>query len=129
MTYVDGFVLPVPQDKIDTYREMAQGAGAIWMEHGALAYKECVIEDAEPKMHDGAPEGFTLARFGDIANAQSGETVVFAFITYKSRAHRDEVNAKVMADPRMAEGCGGGTEMPFDPSRMAYAGFKAIVDL
>jgi uncharacterized protein YbaA (DUF1428 family) len=128
MTYVDGFVLPVPEDKIDDYRKMASGAGAIWIEHGALSYKECVIDDAAPAIPEGAPEGFKMARFHDIANAKSGESVVFAFITYKSRDHRDEVNAKVMNDPRMKDGCAG-MEMPFDHTRMAYGGFKAIVDL
>lgn len=125
MTYVDGFVLPVPEDKLDAYREMADSAGKIWIEHGALLYKECVLDDAEPEIPEDAPEACKLTLFRDLAGAKGGETVIFAFITYKSREHRDEVNAKVMADPRMK--CDE-NNMPFDPARMAYGGFKAIVD-
>lgn len=128
MSYVDGFVLPVPEGKIDAYREMAGKAGKIWMEHGALSYKECVLEDAEPEMPEDAPENCKLTPFRDMAGTKAGETVVFAFIVYKSRAHRDEVNEKVMADPRMKEACDK-NNMPFDPSRMTYGGFEAIVDL
>lgn len=128
MSYVDGFVLPVPEGKIEAYREMAEMAGKIWMEHGALSYKECVLEDAEPEMPSDAPEDFKLTPFRNLAAAKSGETVIFAFILYKSRAHRDEVNEKVMADPRMKETCDQ-NNMPFDPSRMAYGGFETLVDL
>jgi uncharacterized protein YbaA (DUF1428 family) len=120
MTYVDGFVLPVPADKIEDYRKMAEPAGAIWMEHGALSYKECVLEDHEDK-------GF-CATFPAAFQTKKNETVVFAFITYNSREHRDQVNAKVMSDKRMGENCTPDT-MPFDVKRMAYGGFKAIVDL
>ncbi len=119
MTYVDGFVVPVPEDKIEAYRAMAARAGAIWMEHGALAYKECVTEDkTEHEFCSSFPKAFS---------PKPGETIIFAYIAYKSRAHRDEVNAKVMADPRM--NCGQAEGMPFDCKRMAYGGFKAIVDL
>lgn len=128
MTYVDGFVLPVPEGKIEAYREMAEKAGKIWMEHGALQYKECVLEDAEPEMPEDAPENCKLTPFPDLAGVKDGETVIFAFIVYKSRKHRDEVNGKVMADPRMKEACDE-NNMPFDPSRMTFGGFKAIVDL
>lgn len=127
MTYVDGFVLPVPENKIDAYREMAGKAGKIWMEHGALSYKECVLEDAKPEMPEGAPESCKITPFTDLAATKDGETVIFAFIVYKSRAHRDEVNEKVMADSRMNEACDM-NNMPFDPSRMTFGGFKAIVD-
>nr|WP_281720730.1 DUF1428 domain-containing protein [Nitrosomonas nitrosa] len=126
MTYVDGFVLPVPEGKIDAYRKMAESAGKIWMEHGALSYKECVLEDAEPEMPEDAPEVCKMTPFRNLARTQDGETVIFAFIVYTSRAHRDEVNKKVMADPRMK--CDE-KNMPFDPSRMTYGGFNAIVDL
>lgn len=128
MTYVDGFVLPVPEGKLEAYRDMAEKAGKIWIEHGALSYKECVLEDAEPEMPEDAPELCKITPFRDLARAKDGETVIFAFITYKSRKHRDEVNKNVMADPRMKEACDE-NNMPFDPSRMSYGGFKAIVDL
>lgn len=123
MSYVDGFVIPLPEDKVDAYREMSAKAGKIWMEHGALAYKECVADDINSEHAKG---------FVEASRAQDGETVVFAYILYKSRAHRDEVNAKVMSDPRMQEMCPGhneDAEMPFDVNRMAFGGFRAIVDL
>ena len=128
MTYVDGFVIPVPEGKLEAYRDMAQKAGPIWMEHGALTYKECVLEDAEPAMPEDTPETCKITPFRVLAGAKEGETVIFAFITYKSRAHRDEVNGKVMADPRMNEACDM-NNIPFDPSRMTFGGFEAIVDL
>ena len=117
--YIDGFVLSVPQEKIERYREMATLACKVWMEHGAVAYCECVGDDMEAK---------DMVSFPQLANAQPGETVVFAWIMYRSREHRDEVNAKVMADPRMNEMCGKDEEMPFDCKRMAYGGFKTIVE-
>lgn len=116
-TYIDGFVLPVPKDKIETYRGIAEKASKIWREHGALDYRECVLEDADAK---------DMVSYPQLAGVKPGETVVFAYIAYKSRAHRDEVNAKVMADPRIHEACNGG-EMPFDCARMAYGGFETIV--
>ena len=119
MSYVDGFVLPVPADKIDQYRRIAQKAGKIWREHGALAYCECVGDDLETKM--GVP-------FPKSAKVKQGETVVFAWIVFKSRAHRDKVNAKVMKDPRMQE-MGDPKDMPFDCKRIVYGGFKAIVEM
>lgn len=123
MTYVDGFVLPLPEGNRERYRTLAEKAGAIWKEHGALSYVECIADDIGGEWKDG---------FFQAARTQPGETVVFAFITYDSRAHRDAVNAKVMADPRMQEICPGQNpeqEMPFDVTRMAYAGFKPIVNL
>lgn len=117
MKYVDGFVLPIARDQLDKYREIAARAGAIWKEHGALEYLECVGEDLEIQDMRGFPE---------MAGCKPGETVVFAWIVYASRAHRDEVNQKVMADPRIKE-LGPG-DMPFDCTRMAYGGFQAIVE-
>lgn len=130
MTYVDGFIVQVPEEKLSQYKQMAEKSGAIWMEHGALSYKECVIDDGEPEMQE-LPEGmpdFKMVRFADLARTKDGETVLLSFITYKSREHRDEVNAKVMKDARMNDVCNPG-DMPFDPSRMAFGGFKSIVDL
>lgn len=120
MSYVDGFVLPVPEGKLDAYRKMSETAGAVWKEHGALAYKECVLEDKS--------ESEYTTTFPAITGLKAGETVIFAYIVYKSREHRDEVNAKVMADPRIKDSCDP-DNMPFDGKRMAYGGFSAFVDL
>lgn len=117
MSYVDGFVLPVPEGKLDAYRALAEKAGKVWKDHGALEYRECVLEDNKTEF--GLP-------FPQIAGVKPGETVIFAYITYRSREHRDEVNAKVMADERMND-CGG-DDMPFDCKRMAYGGFKTLVE-
>lgn len=119
--YVDGFVLPVPTDALDAYREMAAAAGEIWMEYGALAYFEGVGEDMEPDT-----EGVSMRTFPRLAGATADESVVFAFIVFESREHRDTVNAKVMDDPAMDPAEFDG-EMPFDPERMAYGGFDALV--
>jgi len=119
MLYVDGFVLPVPKKNLKAYAKMAGLAGKIWKEHGALEYRECVGEDLNQKM--GLP-------FPKYCKLKSGETVVFAWIVYKSRAHRDRVNAKVMKDPRLTESMQG-KKMPFDMKRMAYGGFEVLVDL
>jgi len=115
--YIDGFVLPVPKEKIETYRGIAEKASRIWREHGAIDYRECVLED---------PNAQTMVAFPQLANVGPDETVVFAYITYNSRAHRDEVNAKVIADPRMNEICDP-NDMPFDCKRIAYGGFTTIV--
>jgi uncharacterized protein YbaA (DUF1428 family) len=117
MPYVDGFVLPVPKRQLQTYRRIAQRAGKLWREHGALEYRECVGDDLKLTM------GIAFPR---MAKAKRGETVCFSWIVYKSRAHRDRVNAKVMKDPRMAKMMS--QPMPFDLSRMAYGGFKVLVD-
>jgi len=117
MSYVDGFVLVVPKKKLAIYKSMARKAGKIWREHGALDYRECVGDDLKVKM--GLP-------FTKLAKTKPGETVVFSYIVYKSRAHRDKVNAKVMADKRL-QGPGMPKEMPFDMKRMAYGGFKTLV--
>jgi uncharacterized protein YbaA (DUF1428 family) len=117
--YVDGFVLPVPKRSLDAYRRMARKAGKIWREHGALEYRECVAEDVKKGEITSFPQSVELKR---------GETVVFAWIVYKSRAHRDRVNAKVMADPRLAEQMDS-KAMPFDTQRMIWGGFDVIVDV
>ncbi len=116
--YVDGFVLAVPQRKLAVYRSMAQKAGKIWREHGALEYRECVSEDKDIKF--GVP-------FPKQMKAKAGEIVVFSWIVYKSRAHRDRVNAKVMKDPRLCEGMDP-KNMPFDCKRMVYGGFDVLVE-
>jgi uncharacterized protein YbaA (DUF1428 family) len=118
MRYVDGYVLPVPKKNVQQYRRIARKAGKIWREHGALEYRECVGDDLNVKFLVPFPRNMKLKR---------GETVVFAWIMFKSRAHRDRVNAKVMKDPRLA-----GMDpkrLPFDPRRMAYGGFKTIIAL
>lgn len=117
MAYVDGFLLPLPKKHLAEYRRIAKKAGRIWRELGALEYRECVGDDLNVKM--GVP-------FPKTIKVKPGETVVFSWIVYKSRAHRDRVNAKVMKDPRLLEMCG--KDMPFDCKRMAYGGFKIIVD-
>jgi uncharacterized protein YbaA (DUF1428 family) len=117
--YVDGYVLPVPKRKVEAYRRMAQSAGRIWRDHGALEFRECVGDDLNVKM--GVP-------FPRRIKVKPGETVAFSWITFKSRAHRDRVNAKVMKDPRMAKMMDP-KAMPFDSKRMLYGGFSVIVDL
>ena len=116
--YVDGYVLPVPKKHLKTYSRMAQKAGKIWREHGALDYKECVGDDLDVKCGVPFPKQIKL---------KPGETVVFAYIVFKSRAHRDRVNAKVMKDPRLADSMSEKT-MPFDAKRMVYGGFTVSVD-
>jgi uncharacterized protein YbaA (DUF1428 family) len=118
MAYVDGFVLPVPRKKLPAYQRMAQKAGRIWQEYGALECRECVGDDLDVKMGRSFPRQLRLKR---------GETVVFSWIVYRSRAHRDQVNAKVMKDPRIASMDPKG--MPFDVKRMVYGGFNTLVDL
>lgn len=115
--YVDGFLIPLPRKNIDAYRRLARLASRVWREHGALEYRECVGDDLKIK---------GVQSFLGSADAKSGETVVFAWIVYKSRAHRDKVNAKVMADPRIARMMK--QPHPFDVKRMAYGGFKVLVE-
>ena len=119
MPYVDGYVLSLPKKNLQAYRRMAQKAGKIWREHGALDYKECVSEDLK-KTQWSVP-------FSRMMKLKTGETVIFAYIVFKSRAHRDRVNAKVMKDPRLAAGMED-KPMPFDMKRMVYGGFKVLVD-
>ena len=118
MSYVDGFVLAVPKKKLDAYRRMAKKASKIWREHGAVDYKECAGDDLKTKF--GVP-------FPRMMKLKPGETVVFAWIVYKSRKHRDAVNKKVMSDPRLADY--DPKDVPADMSRMIFGGFKAIVEL
>ena len=118
MPYVDGFVLPVPKKNLPAYRRLASKAAKIWREHGAVEYRECVGDDLAVKV--GVPFPRTI-------RARAGETVVFAYIVYRSRAHRDRVNAKIMKDPRLATMCDP-KSMPFDCNRMLYGGFKVIVE-
>jgi uncharacterized protein YbaA (DUF1428 family) len=119
MEYVDGFVLTVPKKNIKAYTKLAKLASKVWKDHGALDYKECVGDDLKIKM--GIP-------FTKLAKSKPGETIIFSYIVYKSRAHRDKVNAKVMKDPRLANAMDG-KDMPFDCKRMTYGGFKAIVEI
>ena len=116
--YIDGFVIPVHKKKIAAYRRIAQKAEKVWRDHGALDYKECVGDDLNIKVGLPFPRGI---------KTRPGETVVFSFIVYKSRAHRDSVNKKVMADPRIHAICDP-NDMPFDWDRMLYGGFKVIVE-
>ena len=118
MAYVDGFVLAVPKKNMAAYKKMARTACKVWKEYGAVDYKECVGDDLNQKF--GVP-------FPKLAKTKNGETVVFSFIVYKSRAHRDAVNKKVMADPRLAKMMKD--PMPFDMKRMSMGGFKVIVDM
>ncbi|MGD9538777.1 MAG: DUF1428 domain-containing protein [Alphaproteobacteria bacterium] len=119
MPYVDGFVVPVPKKSLDAYRRIARKAGKIWREHGALEFRECVADDVKPGKLTSFPQSVKL---------KPGETVVFSWIAYKSRAHRDRVNAKVMKDPRLAKMMNP-EAMPFDARRMIYGGFKVLVGL
>lgn len=118
MAYVDGFVLPVPKRNLDAYRRMARSAAKVWKEHGALEFRECVGDDLETEM---------AVPFARTVGLKRGETVVFSWIVFKSRAHRDRVNAAVMKDPRMDKMMSTNS-MPFDVKRMVYGGFKVIVD-
>jgi uncharacterized protein YbaA (DUF1428 family) len=115
--YVDGFVIPVPKRNAAAYRRMARAAGKVWMDHGALEYRECVADDVKPGKWTSFPQSVKL---------KPGEQVWFSWIVYRSRAHRDRVNKKVMADPRLA-----GMDpkrMPFDARRMIYGGFRPMVN-
>jgi uncharacterized protein YbaA (DUF1428 family) len=119
MSYVDGFVLPVPKRNVAAYRAIAKKSGKLWREHGALEYIECVADDVKPGKLTSFPQSVKL---------KPNETVVFAWIVYKSRAHRDRVNAKVLKDPRLGAMMNG-KKMPFDSKRMFWGGFKPIVDV
>ncbi len=116
--YVDGFLLPVPKKNLGAYRRMALKASKVWRDHGALEYRECVGDDLKVKW---------AVPFPRTVKVKAGETVVFSWIVYKSRAHRDSVNKKVMKDPRLVKMMQG-TEMPFDCKRMVYGGFKVLVE-
>jgi len=117
--YVDGFLAPVPRRKLAAYRRLSRTAGKVWKEHGAIEYCECVGDDLKGKHAMPFRRGLKL---------KAGEAVLFSFIVYKSRAHRDRVNAKVMKDPRLAAMMKPGA-MPFDVKRMGFGGFTILVDL
>ena len=119
MPYVDGFVIPVPKKNLKAYRAMARKAGRVWRDHGALDYKECVADDVKVGKWTSFPRSVKL---------KGGETVIFSYIVYKSRAQRDRVLAKAMKDPRLAKMMDP-KAMPFDGKRMIYGGFKVFVDL
>ena len=119
MPYVDGFVLPVPKKNIAAYRRMARKAGKVWLEYGALQFRECVGDDIAVK---------GMLPFGSTVRLKPGETVMFSYIVYRSRAERDRINAKVMQDPRLKTMMDL-KAMPFDTKRMAFGGFKVLVDL
>ena len=122
--YIDGFVLVVPKSKFAEYRKMAQLGKKMWMKYGALDYKECVGDDLKTK----SMGGMKPLSFLDMTKAKSGETVWFSFIVYESKKHRDQVNAKVMKDPAMSDPAWKDKPMPFDMKRMAYGGFRVVVD-
>lgn len=119
MQYVDGFVLPIPKKNLRAYRRISSKAGKVWRKYGALQYVESVGDDLDVKFG---------ASFKKMIKLKPGETVVFSWIVFKSRAHRDKVNARVMSDPQMNKIMEGGP-MPFDLKRMVYGGFKYLVDV
>lgn len=123
MTYVDGFVIPVQKSKLGQYRKMARLGAEVWLDHGALDYKECVADDLDTVMPDGKKHPSLVPK---MAGARRGETVVFSYIVFRSRAHRDRVNKAVMKDPRIANM--DPADMPVDMKRFGYAGFKPIVE-
>jgi uncharacterized protein YbaA (DUF1428 family) len=118
MAYVDGFVVPVPRKNLKSYRSMAKTAGKVWRDHGALEFREWVADDVKVGKRTSFPRSVKL---------KPGETVVFSYIVYKSRTHRDRVNAKVMKDPRLAKMMNP-KAMPFDGKRMIFGGFKTLID-
>ena len=119
MKYIDGFIVPVPKKNLQAYRRMAQKSGKVWREHGALEVRECIADDVKVGKLTSFPRSVKL---------KAGETVVFSWIVYKSRAHRDRVNAKAMKDPRLAKMMDL-KAMPFDGKRLIYGGFKTFIDL
>ena len=118
MSYVDGFVVPVPVAKLDAYKKLARRAGKIWMEHGALHYVECVADDVQPGKVTSFPQAVQLKK---------GEIVVFSWIVYRNRRDRDRINKKVMSDPRLADMMDP-KGLPFDGQRMFWGGFKPVVE-
>jgi uncharacterized protein YbaA (DUF1428 family) len=118
MSYVDGYVLPVPRKNLRAYARMARKAGKIWREHGAIEFRECVADDVKPGKYTSFPQSVKL---------KPGETVIFSWIVFKSRAHRNSVNSKVMKDPRLADMMDP-KALPFDGKRMFWGGFKILVE-
>jgi len=123
MKYVDGFVLVVPKKNLSAYKKMAKMASKIWKKHGALEYFECVGDDLNPNMG-----GMKGRPFPKLAKTKKNETVIFSFIIYKSKKHRNQVSAKVMKDPSMSPDAWKDKKMPFDMKKVSYGGFKAIVE-
>jgi uncharacterized protein YbaA (DUF1428 family) len=119
MAYVDGFIVPVPKRKLAAYRALARRAAKVWREHGAIEYREWVADDVKVGKRTSFPRSVKL---------KPGETVVFSWIVYKSRAQRDSINKKVMKDPRLADMMDS-KSLPFDGKRMIYGGFKLLVAL
>ncbi len=122
--YVDGFVLTVPKNKINVYKKMARMMSGLCQKYGVLDYKECMGDDMHPSMG-----GMKALAFPKMARAKRNETVWFSYVVYKSRKHRDQVNAKMMKDPVMNDPKMKDMPMPFDMKRMAYGGFKVMVDM
>lgn len=118
MPYIDGFLIPIPKKNLPAYRRMARKAGKVWMEYGALQYVECVEDDVQPGK---------LTSFPQAVKLKKGEVVAFSYIVYRSRKHRDSVNRKVMADPRIEAMMPDKTKPPFDGARMMWGGFQSIV--
>lgn len=115
--YIDGFIIPVAIDRLEEYRALAEEAAQIWKEHGALDYRECLADDLESR---------EMASFSTLLAAKPGETVIFAWVMFASREHRDATNAKIVSDPRLRELCARG-ERIFDSKRMAYGGFRTLI--
>ena len=118
MNYVDGYVVPVPKKKLRAYKQMAEKAGKVWMEHGALEYIEAAADDVKAGKWTSFPQSVKL---------KPNETIIFAYVVFKSRAHRDSVNKKVMNDPRLKDMCDP-KNLPFDGKRMFWGGFKVLVN-
>ncbi|WP_240664654.1 DUF1428 domain-containing protein [Methanosarcina sp. MSH10X1] len=116
--YVDGFLIPIAKDRVNEYRVMAQKGSEIWKEIGALEYYECIGDDLDVE---------DMVSFKKAADTSEDETVIFSWIVFESKEHRDRVNAAVMSDPRIKEMMESGAEPPFDYRRMAYGGFKTLV--
>jgi len=119
--YVDGFVIPIPKRNVAAYRKMASEAAKLWKKYGVLEFRECVGDDL--KVRKGMGLGFKK-----MARLKKGETVMFSWVTFKSKKHRNEFNRKIMNDPKMKEWMESDMKMPFDMKRMAYGGFRIIVD-
>jgi uncharacterized protein YbaA (DUF1428 family) len=119
MAYVDGFVVPVPKKNIKAYRSIARKAAKVWRDHGALEVRECIADDVKVGKWTSFPRSVKL---------KSTETVVFSYIVYRSRSHRDRVNTKVMKDPRIAKMMNP-KAMPFDGKRMIWGGFKSLIEV
>lgn len=123
MKYVDGYVFVVPKKNVPIYKKMARQGGKLWKKHGALEYFECIGDDIHPAMN-----GMKTSSFPKITKLNKNETVWFSFIIYKSKKHRNQVNAKVMKDPAMKPENWEGKKMPFSMNKFAYAGFKVMVE-